>query len=179
MGNISNTSSNHIYYKTYTPPSFLARVETYSYIQTVRMTQDYDASINGDGNNSYHNDEIQNQCSAPSTKQYKNRVLDLQGNEPHVLLNVLQSNLPCTNSIGEDNVMPVYLVTPYSIANSLSNETDPVGFAWQEYNFTDVYISPHVHVSTEDWPNWNGSVITFLNHLQLVVYEVTCMKAIA
>ena len=176
ISNTSTMSSSHIFYKTYMPPSFLTRQETYSYFQTARISQNY-ANINDDGTKSYHNNEIQKQCSAPFTRQYNNRILDLQGNEPNVLLNVLHGKLPCTN--GEDNPMHVHLVTPYSVASSLSNENDSKGFTWQEYRFTNVYISPCVHVSTEDWPNWNGSAVTFLNHLQLVVYEVTCMKAIA
>jgi phosphatidylinositol glycan class Z len=165
----NSLGSIHIYYKTYMPPSFLARSKTElaEYAPAVQCFTDTD------GINTCSNDELET-GQQENRLQSENVILDLQGSEPLVLLHVLQSYLTCSAA---DDSTPIYLTTPLAVANTLNEkQTNQHGnhFSWKEYNFYNVYTSPHVHVSTEDWPRWDGSFLSFLSRLRLVSYKVTC-----
>jgi phosphatidylinositol glycan class Z len=170
----SNTSASiHIYYKTYMPPSFLAGSNTE---QTEFANRQ--CVIDTDGSNTCSTDELgtSQKESRISHLQSDNLILDLQGIEPSVLLHVLQSYLTC--SAADYSSTPIYLITPLAVANSLANEkqTNQHGeyFEWHEFNFYKVYRSSYVHVSTEDWPKWDGSFLSFVSQLRLVSYDATC-----
>jgi hypothetical protein len=139
-------------------------------------------TTNNDGDGTCINNEIHTspeECNTLSLHP-DNIILDLQGNDSSVLLTTLQNILTCTND-ERDNSGSRYLVTPLSIAtylarNELQSDTYNLDhFKWEGYNFHKMYTSPFIHVSTEDWPTWDGSVVNFLNQLQLVTYQVKCM----
>lgn len=163
--------SIHLYYKTYMPPSFLAREDIYSQSEAVTI-QDQCKSDVAESDSSTSSELLTNQeeCKA-ATSQPNNIILDLQGSEPSVLLNVLQSYLTCS-----ENDSSIYLTTPLAVvASILSDEQHSQNeLTWHGYSFDKVYASPYVHVSTEDWPKWNGSVVNFVSQLRLVTYEVKC-----
>lgn len=180
----STSPSVFVYYKTYMPPSFLVRRETvFKATNNILLeNQCMGDTTNNDGDGTCINNEIHTspeECNTLSLHP-DNIILDLQGNDSSVLLTTLQNILTCTND-ERDNSGSRYLVTPLSIAtylarNELQSDTYNLDhFKWEGYNFHKMYTSPIIHVSTEDWPTWDGSVVNFLNQLQLVTYQVKCM----
>ena len=174
----SNTSNNqlmpsvHIFYKTYMPPSFLAKkaADFSDHIQC------HDYLTTGEGDISAK-DELQ-QCMAVYS-QPNQLVLDLQGNDSLVLLDTLQNHLPCQETEKKSSTS-IHLIMPLSVANSLvvqqKSESKVGEIIWQGYIMDKNYSSRHIHLSTEDWPIWDGSFFGFIDHLQLVVYGVSCRE---
>ncbi|KAL7485743.1 hypothetical protein ACHAW6_011345 [Cyclotella cf. meneghiniana] len=177
--NKSSSNAVYIYYKTYMPPAFLARGDTSkSLLSRPTQCSNGQADASDDTSCSDHSLKTnENECNASS--QFI--LLDLQGNEPPILLNVLQNHLPCTQTDDEGNhSLRLFLITPYSVVQSLLSEDQRTStsfehvFPWEGYSFRKDYSSPYVHVSTEDWPAWDGSIPKFLGHLEVGVYEVSC-----
>ncbi|KAL3797088.1 hypothetical protein HJC23_000426 [Cyclotella cryptica] len=178
----SSSHAVYIYYKTYMPPVFLARAgpskpllsSPSQCLNDLADTRDDACSSNALKSN-------ENECKASSSQQNKKTlVLDLQGNDSRILLKVLQKYLPCSHMNGEENnPLRIYLITPFSVAQSLLNEDERAntfeqGFIWEGYSFRKDYASPYVHVSTEDWPMWSGSIMKLLSQLEVGVYAVAC-----
>ena len=44
---------------------------------------------------------------------------------------------------------------------------------WNQYTFLSVH-GHGTHVSTEDWPVFNGDTESFVSQLELVTYNVSC-----
>jgi hypothetical protein len=44
---------------------------------------------------------------------------------------------------------------------------------WSEYTFASVN-GHHPHLSTEDWPVFNGTFRSFVSQMELVTYNVLC-----
>jgi phosphatidylinositol glycan class Z len=179
--NESSSNAVYIYYKTYMPPAFLARGDkSKSLLSSPSQCVNDQADASDDtscSDNALKTNE--NECKASSSQHI---LLDLQGNDPPVLLNVLQNYLPCTQTDHEDDhSLRIYLITPFSVVQSLLNVDQRTNTSfeqvstWEGYIFRKDYSSPHVHVSTEDWPAWDGSILNFLGQLELVVYEVSCI----
>ena len=166
------TPATHIFYKTYMPPSFLAR-KPIGFSDEIECQIDYATR----DSNTCTNNELQH-C-VPEYSQPNQMILDLKGNDSLILLDTLENHLPCQESEDETS-FPIYLITPPSVANSLAaqqeSQSKSEDIVWEKYNLRKNYASQHIHVSTEDWPVWDGSLMRFIDQLQLVVYEVTCKQ---
>lgn len=139
-----------IYYKTYMPPTFLTRgrvignnIEERNTNQGVIVTDDGDISV-----------ACENQI-----------IIDLQGREMEVLLEVFHERLPC-NEITDKSLL---MVTPAAVMATIAEK------GWNEYTFMSVH-GHGTHVSTEDWPVFHGAVGSFVSQLELVTYEVSCSR---
>ncbi len=135
-----------IYYKTYMPPTFLARGRSLgtcsiANYERIRVSGEKDISLTCDN-------------------QF---IIDLQGKEAEVLLEVLRERLPCD----QRNKESVLLITPAPVMTSLSEKD------WKEYTFLSVH-GHRTHVSTEDWPIFNGTFRSFIDQMELVTYHVSC-----
>ena len=108
-------------------------------------------------------------CMATDSQPHQT-ILDLQGSDPSVLLEVLRNILPCTS---EGDREYIHLISPPAVVLQLvenKNEISTRGMKWKEYSimFTRDY---NAHISTEDWPTLDES---FLQQLKLDVYRVSC-----
>lgn len=144
-----------IYYKTYMPPTFLTRQgRAISEEATCKLGESVEESCL---DNMQHQHEI---------------ILDLQGKDQSVLLNVVRKWLPCHGtdkpSSGVDDRF-VYVVSPPAVILPLSR-----AMAWKNYNI-EMTRYHRAHISTEDWPIYNGSVKHFWGNLTLDRYTISCL----
>jgi phosphatidylinositol glycan class Z len=180
----SSTSSVFVYYKTYMPPTFLARGVTTLALGSSDQNQCMSGSADENGGTcSNHELNLSKVTCKEISRQSENIMLDLQGNDSSVLLRVLQGYLHCQHFDEQNHLIHMYLITPSSISQSLTNEEQSNsnanhGFEWEGFTFLKQYTSPRVHVSTEDWPAWDGSVINFLHRLELSAFEISCSDKI-
>ncbi|EED86613.1 predicted protein [Thalassiosira pseudonana CCMP1335] len=163
--NESRTARVYVYYKTYMPPSFLARENDNSYNTnaevckidekgTSEQTLSTEVAVQLD---SIVNDSLVQSCR-------DDIVLDLKGAESSILAEVLRKLLHCPSNTDYQSEIPIYVVSPPSVALSLE---------FSLYTMQRKYGYPS-HISTEDWPTWSGSVGRFIDQLELAVYEVSC-----
>lgn len=163
--NESRTARVYVYYKTYMPPSFLARENDNSYNTnaevckidekgTSEQTLSTEVAVQLD---SIVNDSLVQSCR-------DDIVLDLKGAESSILSEVLRKLLHCPSNTDYQSEIPIYVVSPPSVALSLE---------FSLYTMQRKYGYPS-HISTEDWPTWSGSVGRFIDQLELAVYEVSC-----
>eukprot|EP00985_Skeletonema_marinoi_P032275 scaffold39087_cov174-Skeletonema_marinoi.AAC.2 len=136
-----------IYYKTYMPPTFLIRG---------RSLENMACNANDERRRVSCERGISLACDNPI-------IIDLQGSEVDDLLEVLHERLPCHHR----NEQSVLLITPAPVMISLSEKN------WREYKFLSVH-GHRTHVSTEDWPVFNGTFRSFFDQLELVTYHVSC-----
>jgi phosphatidylinositol glycan class Z len=141
-----------IYYKTYMPPTFLARGRSLG-------------NVMEKGTTCYANDEriIVSEERDISLACDNQVIIDLQGREAEVLEEVLQERLPCPQRSDKS----VLLVTPAPVMISLTEKE------WREYTFLSVN-GHRTHLSTEDWPVFNGTFRSFVDQLELVTYYFSC-----
>jgi len=149
-----------IYYKTYMPPTFLTRRGSIA-----RSERD---SCQANDIDSVTEERA---CMTADSQPHQTTILDHQGSELSVLLEVLRNILPCTNE--EDTEEFIHLISPPAVVLQLvesRSETSTRGMKWEEYSiiFTRDY---NAHISTEDWPTLDES---FLHQLKLDVYTVSC-----
>lgn len=164
-----------IYYKTYMPPSFLTRGRTY----TARKESICEAS-EGDYVEETCLDDLQHQTEV---------ILDLQGANSWVLLELLRNLLPCHSPDIDDGDTAagklsdsaddrfLYLVSPSAVILPLIEEHNESSatMKWAEYSIIS-HHSHNGHISTEDWPPFDGSVKKFLGQLKLDLYSVSCVQ---
>ena len=143
-----------IYYKTYMPPTFLASGRSLGNIMEKGGTTTCNA-----------NDERRRvSCERDIALACDNQVIiDLQGREAQVLLEVLQERLPCHQRTDKS----LLLIAPAPVMISLTEKE------WREYTFLSVY-GHRAHISTEDWPMLNGTFRSFVDQMELVTYNVSC-----
>ena len=142
-----------IYYKTYMPPTFLSRGRLLS------------SSDEEDCNSCNASDEErivygESQISLVCENQ---AIIDLQGREVEVLMEVLKEKLVCNQTTKES----VLLITPAPVMISLAD------YNWREFTFASV-DRHYPHVSTEDWPVMLGTSTGFIDQLELVTHRVSC-----
>lgn len=149
-----------IFYKTYMPPTFLTRGGPH----TIRKGGTCGAS---DG----EMDDLQNQVEV---------IIDLQGEDSSVLLEVIRELLPCPtgkpSSSADDTFL--HLVSPPAVILPLleeQNEPSSAAMKLKEYSVV-LFRNHYGHISTEDWPAFDGSMKKFLDKLKLDVYTVSCMQ---
>ncbi len=144
-----------IYYKTYLPATFLTR-------ERPRMKgKDESCEV------------VSGQCTEEEFPDIGERevVLDLQSADASVLLKVIRNWLPCNDQYEESSNLSLQLVSPPSVILPLvSKNSDD---EWRNYSILSMK-DYHGHISTEDWPTFDGSVVKFLEQLKLEVYNVTC-----
>jgi len=149
-----------IYYKTYMPPTFLTRRG-----RIARSEQDSCQASDID----YVTEEGKI-CMATDWQPHTT-ILDLQGSEPSVLLEILRNILSCASE--EDTEGLIHLISPPAVVLQLvesRSEISTRGMKLDEYSimFTRDY---NAHISTEDWPTLDEY---FLHQLKLDVYTVSC-----
>ena len=163
-----------IYYKTYMPPTFLARTQP-----SIR-----EEGVCGDSEGA---DNVDRACVGDSRHQRSKLIFDLQGADSSVLLEVLRKWIPCPVGEGDTSLQSkfsdtidgrfVHLVSPPAVILPLVEEysESSAKMRWEEYSILLTQYH-HGHVSTEDWPVFNGSVKKFLHQLKLDLYIVSCRK---
>ena len=178
MESDDQTSRITIYYKTYMPPTFLMNGRSIT------------AKRNENNRQRNYEDHAKETCF--DDLQYTTDViLDLQGSESSVLLVALRKWLPCQGHDvgGRDDVVNnnfshikggfLQLVSPPTIIQSLMKEQDEslTTMKWEEYSILPAR-DYHAHISTEDWPLFDGSMKNFLGQLKLDLYSVSCTSDI-
>jgi hypothetical protein len=147
-----------IYYKTYLPATFLTR-------ERPRMKG---------------KDESCEVASGQSTEEEcldireREVVLDLQGADASVLLKVFRKWLPCNDQYDEGCEPSLQLVSPPAVILPLVRKNSDE--EWRKYSILSMK-DYRGHISTEDWPIFDGSVKKYLEQLKLEVYNVTCGKS--
>lgn len=163
-----------IYYKTYMPPTFLARTQPST----------REEGVCGDREGA---DNVDRACLGYARHQRSKLILDLQGADSSVLLEVLRKWIPCPVGDGDTSLQSklsdtidgrfVHLVSPPAVILPLVEECSESSatMRWEEYSIllTQDYRG---HVSTEDWPSFDGFVKKFLGQLKLGLYTVSCRK---
>jgi len=159
-----------IYYKTYMPPTFLTLGTRKDGVCDAPGMESGGVTCSGDFQ---HEIEV---------------ILDLQGENSSVLLEVLHKWLPChspdisgnsdaaKHSDSADDRF-LHLVSPPSVVLPLMEECDEptATMKWEEYSII-LTQDHHGHISTEDWPTFDGSVKNFLGQLKLDLYTVSCVQ---
>ena len=179
-GVVSSQSSSpvFIYYHTYMPPSFLTRGDSFS----DRSQEDVCSEDNkgGSSDNSCSALPLKSGIGCPQQSQScgDRTILDLQGSDSTILLEVFRQWLVCPAENTSGVTDKVYVVSPPTVIVPLLEESPhntPSGahFLWKEYSFKRMY-GHHNHVSTEDWPEFKDSVLHFWGQLELAVHEITC-----
>ncbi|KAL7448925.1 hypothetical protein ACHAWC_001039, partial [Mediolabrus comicus] len=115
-----------IYYKTYMPPTFLTLGRVMGNNKMEGRNTDRGVIVTDDGDN----------ISVGCENQI---IIDLQGREIQVLLEVLRERLPCHQSTDKSLLM----VTPAAVMVTIAENE------WNEYIFLSVH-GHGTHVSTED-----------------------------
>ncbi|KAL9180374.1 hypothetical protein ACHAXT_008344 [Thalassiosira profunda] len=140
-----------IFWKAYMPPTFLTQKESFERGDAVCGASEGEATC---------------------TNRREGVILDLQGADSSVLLEVLRERLPCPQpeeaTVGGNGIR---LLSPISVILPLVGDTAEM--AWDGYSFTPTQ-SFRGHISTEDWPAFDGLVTKFIDQLKLAVYEVSC-----
>jgi len=158
-----------VYYKTYMPPTFLTRAgdDDWTHEKSVDETKKCDVAESG-------------KCdqSSSSTRQRKVIILDLKGANSSVLLEVLHEWLPChgPNMCVKDsnsNHFIQLISIPAAILPLVKKSNGSSAVLFDEYTITTI-TSYDNHISTEDWPAFEGSIASFINQLRLDVYIITC-----
>ena len=146
-----------IYFHTYMPPTFL--------LQQREETLCYKMGSSGTGSSGTDvcQDEQEGQCG---------RVVDLKGSDLQTLKESLETRLSCSTASNETKPY-VYLVTPplYEMEDNLWSFSEKCNIPnhncqllWQHSN----------HLSTEDPPLLDGSLVNFYDGLVLNVFNITC-----
>jgi hypothetical protein len=166
LGGILRKKSNaplpraFIYYKTYMPATFLTRERS-------RMKSNEEACEVGVGQST------EETCLFSSQRGV---ILDLKGADSSVLLEVLREWFPCHGRDAANGDAGILLVAPPAIILPLVNNNN--GEEWEEYSILSMKdYHGHIHISTEDWPAFDGSAIKFLEQLKLEVYTVSCGRS--
>jgi hypothetical protein len=111
--------------------------------------------------------------SSSSTRQRK-VILDLKGANSSVLLEVLHEWLPCHGpNICVSNHFIQLISIPAAILPLVKKSNGSSAVLFDEYTITTI-TSYDNHISTEDWPAFEGSIASFINQLRLDVYMITC-----
>ena len=159
-----------VYYKTYMPPTFLTRAgnDDWTHEKSVDETKKCDEAVSGKCD----------QSSSSSTRQRKVIILDLKGANSSVLLEVLHEWLPChgPNMCVKDsnsNHFIQLISIPAAILPMVKKSNGSSAVFFDEYTITTI-TSYDNHISTEDWPAFEGSIASFINQLRLDVYIITC-----
>lgn len=156
-----------INYKTYLPPTFLThsgsgikRIEEVCKLDSSSKTCIHDDGVGADV------------------------FLDLKGAESTVLLAVLRKWLscPCRElDVGiesfddlSDNIeaVIVYLISPQAALLPLMARTNEA-MIFDQYSIVPTWYY-QLHITTEDWPAFEGSVLDFLGQLKLGMYAISC-----
>ena len=156
-----------INYKTYMPPTFLTH--TGSRIRRIEEVCKIDSSTKT--------------CIHDDTEG-TDVFLDLKSADSTVLLAVLRKWLSCPGrelDVGverydalSDNIeaVVVYLISPQLSLLTLVERTNELMII-DQYSIVPVWYYQW-HITTEDWPAFEGSVIDFLDQLKLGIYAISC-----
>ena len=111
-------------------------------------------------------------------------ILDLKGADSTVLLALLRKRLSCSSResyVSEESAdelivntenMVVYLISPQAALLPMVKRPDD-SMIWDTYSILSAW-DYHGHITTEDWPPYQGSAIDFLGQLKLGMYAVSC-----
>jgi phosphatidylinositol glycan class Z len=143
-----------IFWRTYMPPTFLTRA-------TVE--------------------------SSTTACREGNRIVDLNGSASTILWDTLKSELDCTEKMGipvpeKKPRESVHLAVPY-LLNAEMETSSSYSFAGEDHCklSVDSYNCSFVasfgpHLSTEDFPPFDGAILSFYKRLAFNVYEITCIN---
>jgi hypothetical protein len=150
------------------PPTFLTRAgdKDWTHKKSVDEKKKCDVAVGGECDQ-----------SRGSTRQRK-IILDLKGANSSVLLEVLNEWLPChgPNISVEDsnsNHFIQLISIPAVILPLVKKSNGSSALLFDAYAITTI-TSYDNHISTEDWPAFEGSIVSFINQLRLDVYIITC-----
>jgi len=161
-----------IYYKTYMPPTFLTHGT--STIKTMEKACEVDFTTET--------------CTRDSGRG-KDVILDLKGADSTALQTVLRKWLNCNGwkldaslksvselSVSADDIV-VYLVSPLSALAPLveSQSEAHAVMMLEEYSIVSSW-DYYGHITTEDWPAYEGSVTKFMSQLKLGMHAVSCTR---
>ena len=150
-----------VYYKTYMPPTFLSRPISHGSIPTGEEVCPEDYNAGG--------------CDTITRKQ-PSRIFDLKGETSNSLLHAIDNILACDKSSESSPASVLMLVLPNAAMQTLtdtSSENGKSALRWNEYAIKE-FVGFGAHISTEDWPLWQGSVEQFMNNLRLNISLVSC-----
>jgi len=145
------------YYHTYMPPTFASRIGNVD-------IESCSASI--------HGDEIGDEyCSVETHGCGRFPIIDLKGSSDETLLSSLNEHLLCSQG-QESRDGHVYLVSPPLRMGDLAIGSGRCSLG---ASYSCRHIQHHwPHLTTEDFPPFDGSIGNMLSSLELSVYEIAC-----
>jgi GPI mannosyltransferase 4 len=111
-------------------------------------------------------------CSHETTVCTNIDIIDVKDRSSDALLTLLNNLLNCDSSSNESSV--IQLVTP-TLSESYTNLEFSSGGCHIPFYQCSLIQSHWPHVSTEDFPQWQGSLTHVWNELQLGVYSIKCL----
>ena len=111
-------------------------------------------------------------CSRETTVCTNIDIMDVKDRSSDALLTMLNNLLHCDSSSNESSV--IQLVTP-TLSASHDNLEFSSGGCHIPFYQCSLIRSHWPHVSTEDFPQWQGSLTHVWNELQLGVYSIKCI----
>lgn len=153
MSNRSEPPQSIIFYHTYMPPSFLLRR---------RQCPDQDV------------------CAVSSCPQVS--VHDLNGSDGHGLTTALVGKLQCSEPGTHETARHPYLhliAPPFQIENDHHHRRFTMSTHNGVCQLGSDYSCEHIwtywpHLTTEDFPVFEGSILNFIASFELTIYKVSC-----
>jgi hypothetical protein len=150
-----------IYWHTYMPPTFLTRV--HSHQLAINSTSETPHWL---GNTCHH----------------ASHIVDLNGSSLETLWSMLKKQLPCHRDYQASNLGiydKVHLVVPF-LPENVDEAGNAYAFAGELCQIPgNIYDCMEVstfgpHLTTEDFPPFNGSIEEFYKQFALNIYKISC-----
>mmetsp|Transcript_21613 Transcript_21613/g.39091 ORF Transcript_21613/g.39091 Transcript_21613/m.39091 type:complete len:661 (-) Transcript_21613:48-2030(-) len=173
-----------VFYHTYMPPLFLTRSRSPESEKGVCNT-----FLDDPVSQTEHND-FRGRCDLKSKDGFNEMpIIDLKGTNESHLLDTLNDLLRCDlRATGKNGIQTidefttadnfVYVVAPWTTISHSSLGDDArenPTFCLPKIGFDCEKIRTyHPHITTEDFPTWEGSIRTFWSQLELNVWNLSC-----
>lgn len=171
-----------IYMRTYMPPTFLTRMSR-GIINGSRMChKDQQDGVCQDMSRDVFGRDLDDGCQRDAI-----RIIDLKGSGLHKLWDTLELEIPCAKDgyFLEDSNNLVYVTVPFMAEGDTLGESSFVfsptsdrrirKIPYGDYEYVHI-TSYGQHLTTEDFPPFDGSFLKFYDRLSLNVYAISCAE---
>lgn len=155
-----------LYYHTYMPPTFASRTRSDKHVNADHSCA---ATTGGDGG------QGSKYCLTKSFSCGNVPIIDLKGSPIEDLLSALNEHLACGDRDADNTEIDsgrVYLVSPPLKMGTVVIGAN--GCSLGESYICNQITSFRPHLTTEDFPSFDGSILNFLSNLELSYYDISC-----